>query len=65
MFRDIHRKMDDEREAKEPGYKARKLEREAAKARAKAERREELLRQHGSKEALFDLTPIERAVRCG
>lgn len=62
IFRDIHRKMDDEQEAKNPGYKDRKRERQAQKERAKAERRDELLRQFGSVEALFELTPIERAL---
>lgn len=62
IFRDIHQKMDDEKEAKEPGYKARKRERQEGKARAQAQRREDLLREHGSKEALFDLTPIEQAL---
>lgn len=62
IFRDIHRRMDDEREAKEPGYKARKRERQEGKARSEAQRREDLIRQNGSVEAVFDLTPIEQAL---
>lgn len=62
IFRDIHRKMDDEREAREPGYKARKRERQEGKARDQAQRREALLHLHGSVEAVFNLTPIERAL---
>lgn len=62
MFRDIHRKMEDEREVKEPGYKARKLAREREKARAKAMRREELIRSLGGVAGVFALTPIEAAL---
>lgn len=49
-------------EEREPGWKAQEARKHAARAAAKAKRRADLLRRHGTAEALFDRTPIEEAL---
>lgn len=61
-FANIFHGFDDWMEEREPGYKAKERQKQDARARAKADRRTALLRQHGSAEALFDRTPIEAAL---
>ncbi len=54
---------DDWMESREPGYKARTAAERAEKERKRLDRRQELLRQYGSEDAVFAPTAIEDAVR--